>query len=222
MNLFCVKGFNSDAVAHFQHGDSVRAQQIMLAALRHIRQLCVDEDEDEDQASPCTQYYGSELAYDVYSVPLNKDEDDDSIFQEIYNAAFLLTNDIPVSAAETAAVLLFNVGLIHHRNAIQFNKRKEMAKALQLYQQSLGLLETDDKPYSATLAVLTAALCNNMAQIFTAFYKTEQARAMMDFMQESIERMQLDLGGISEDDFEFFNANLYFANMDDFKFAPAA
>lgn len=87
----------------------------------------------------------------------------------LYDGAFLLANDIPMTFSATVGVLLFNVAMMQHRSLQQqqnsgASKNESYDRILCIYEQSLNLLQQQSM-YSKTIQIILAATYNNMAHI---------------------------------------------------------
>lgn len=231
MDLFRVVYLNSVAAERFSCGDLCSTEIILIEALRCLHEVSEIECSDGQAVSKAMQNGKQNLHSNVscenrYSMRQIKSADGD-IPHEIYNSMFLLSADVTVSVRETAAIVLFNVALLHHRTAIKFNSTKEYTQALQIYKKSLDLLKTidmEEKGFSSPmLTVVMAAVFHNMANIFATYFRAEDARLFLMMLEQTLECIKSEPNSIiSNEDLELFKVNLAFAKMDDFSLAPAA
>jgi hypothetical protein len=184
-----------------------------LRLVERFTSSCIDEQEWGDP----TRVYGD--------CPLNAPGFDTNTYavfqgnilqQEIYNGAFLLAADIPVAPQPTAAVLLFNLGLIYHRIANIHGRSQDFSTAADCYIRSYTMLresaQSGGKKHidgsSSALIVLKAALCYNLSHIFlVSFCDNRTAEFFLIALQKLVPRM---VGLVSEYDYLFFQRLLQF------------
>jgi hypothetical protein len=99
----------------------------------------------------------------------------DNLF-DFYNRAFVLSSNIAgelpaVYESVATAVLIYNMGLSGHGNAIRSGSSTELRRALKLYKMSLRIIQADPSLHCENmLHVLLLALLNNMGCIHSHFY----------------------------------------------------
>jgi hypothetical protein len=186
------------------------AKGFLDEALRLVERFtssCIDEQEWGD----LTRVYGD--------CPLNTPGYDTNTYaviqgnilkQEIYDGAFLLAADIPVAPQPTAAVLLFNSGLIYHRVANRYGRSRDFSTAADYYIRSYTMLRESaqldgrkhDDCSSSALIVLKAALYYNLSHIFlVSFCDNRTADFFLSALQKIVPKM---VGLVSEYDYLFF------------------
>jgi hypothetical protein len=74
----------------------------------------------------------------------------------------------------SAAVLLYNLALLHHQQAIQLNSTVLYHKTLQLYQLCQGTLPSSE--------IMQFAIMNNMGHIYSHLYIDTAAQACQDWL----------------------------------------
>jgi hypothetical protein len=146
-------------------------------------------------------------------------------YEDIYNGAFLLTNDIPIARDETAAVLCFNLAMMLHREGLKVGKTSALREAMQLYQESFSLLGHDANQLcyhkSIVVIVLTAAICQNMAHIYGLFLSMDKAKDIVDRLSELVVFMDSEQL-IDQEDLEFFQISAFSLRSASLRAAPAA
>jgi tetratricopeptide (TPR) repeat protein len=199
MNLLFIADINAYAVSLFERGSHAYAKTKFAEALEKVHSfsmLCEHDYVDTDDVvleggklrcfndSPLNSPYSS----NVYSVTPASQKKDLYKEQEIYGAAFLLSSDIPIIAEAVSAVLLFNLGLYYHKKALHTEKLVTYRKAMDLYRQSLALL--DRKTESSALLVLEAALYYNQAHIHQVIFgDTNKSISFMAKLEGVVECM---------------------------------
>lgn len=169
----------------------------------------------------------SPLSSRIYSVqPIrdtritNKELD---MYNGIYNGAFLLANDIPIAIPETVGVLSYNLGLIFHREGVQQGRTSILYKALRLYERSLSILNNSQMNIlnhsSMVIVALTAAICCNMAHIYSLF--SIKPNGIDDRLAQLVTCLEGETT-ISQEDKEFFQLSVYFLKSASLNAAPAA
>jgi hypothetical protein len=221
---------NAAAVAHFQLGEFEFASHILKMALRQLQLMCTFYQsvgmygywyESIKQVSYCYSDFFADIdrsaaPHCAYTVrPLCHRDD-----TEIYDGAFLVSSDGPIALAETGAVLLFNIGLVDHLQGLQTGRSQYFEKALRMYEQSTSLLESVE-PDTGLLLLLSAALLHNISQIYSTHFEMSLARDTAQKLAVVVECMEGE-ERISDDDFAFFHASVFFSKVNDYRCAPAA
>jgi hypothetical protein len=229
-NLQAIMDLNAKAVAMYQVGRNHDARASLSQALCELKNLTETEDSNTDVSdNDCNAALGglynqsshssngaSSMAYSVMPYC----EDTDVSAHEIYRGAFFVTYKSQAPLSSVAAVLLFNNGLLYHRAAMKNGKSAAMIKALQLYGRSFALLESI-RSVSVPVIAMKAALCHNMVHIYKTFHQPAHARSLMNIEAVLVNWMQSQ-NDIQQTDLDFFRMSVYFAGMDDLRFAPAA
>lgn len=218
---------NGCAVSLLQNGEAERARCTFVEALRRLQTLCHSGQDTEillEDDSPLvySEIWGNYSA--TFSVEVATAQHDllDPEASHIYSRAFLLVNDIPVTAIETTAILLFNTGLVHHEEGVRTGKSANIKHALEFYKRSFALLD-DDVHHVIAILVLMGALCHNMAHCYSSFFQKTPFHSMIKKLTQIVRWLASAAEELDEyEDFEFFHASLFFAECTNFRFAPAA
>jgi hypothetical protein len=228
--LHAIAALHSTALQHYQQGAFDVAKETFSQVLLQLKSVCADfYSEHEASQSPVTfqtaplhEQYDKLSSHDMYCVYPVQDLHSN---EEIFSGAIRLANDIPVDVQSIAAATIYNLALIHHLDGHAQNKSSSLLKALHLYKQSLCVIEQQCDPESVVLTIVTAALYHNMAQIHSALFHVEEACDMIynlaeltSWMVEEYQPYKI----IPDATIDFFIVCLFFADMDTFKFAPAA
>jgi hypothetical protein len=171
------RSLNNQAATFYHHGDVIAAYRTASAALALVFHFLSNYD-----AVDCNPNYNNhcvrirenkicndKVAYSVFpKTPCNVEA-----FNMIYQGAFVFTDEIPVDAQKTAAVILYNLALFQQVIGLHCGKMKYHTSSLQLYYKCLSLLDeptdisechsTIDR--SASLQIMKAATYVNMMQI---------------------------------------------------------
>lgn len=122
------------AAETFEYGDLRGTRKILLEALQKLRES--NENNDSTSQINALQTVHEPKHFDLdqsqrilYSVPAT-DEIESVEYDSLYNSIFVVNDDVPISVNETAAALLFNVALLHHRAGIKCNNKNEYFYAL--------------------------------------------------------------------------------------------
>ena len=236
LRLLHIARLNSEAITHFQHGDRVTAKDTFVFSLGQLKSICEEGDTSQDDTAKC--YHDLHVIDILHAADINSyltatvsvatavnSEHSPPQDMALYDKAFLLTSDIPCDTAATAAVLLFNAGLLHHKEAIATGFSLLYKKALRFYQQAATLIVQEEmSQHSSTMAVVMAAVLHNLAHCHsTAFLDYASAARCQEQLSALLEWMQ-DFVVLSVSDMEFFHISLLFTNiqMHECRVAPAA
>lgn len=220
-----IADLNAAALTLLQQNEPEQAKRMFVCALRDLQTLCSDENDAADTLP--TRFVYSDLGcrtnrFSVGTAAAQQhDLLDQSDFNQIYNRAFLLTNDIPAEVQETAAVLFFNIGLVHHLISTRTGKSADMVRAIQFYERSFNYLGNSLDQSVAGLIVLMGAVCHNMMHCYSSFFQFFKVAAMVEQLSQVVCRMASS-ESICSTDYEFFRASLFFSKWNDFRYSPAA
>lgn len=103
------------------------------------------------------------------------------------------------------AVVLYNTGLVFHRLAMQNGSSASFQKALELYQLSMIILESNAKNgfYVSELDILMLALTNNMGHCHSHFHHMEDAWLCLQRMCK-VFLLSVSTVLFSQEEYEFF------------------
>lgn len=233
LQLLQIARLNSQAITLLQQGEYASARDTFVFALCQLKNICENKDDSIVDDADIVKCYSDLHALDVLKPASSLTgrrydfhtssaatacpqpgiaEPQDMV---LYDKAFLLTSDIPCETAATAAVLLFNTGLLHHTEAIATGVSLLYKKAKKFYQQVATLIAQEGfSQYSSTMAVVMAAVLHNLAHCHcTAFLDHISAASCQQQLSNLLEWVMQDSVAMSLSDYEFFQTSLLFANM---------
>ena len=119
--------------------DRHAAQTRLVEGLRLLTSLCNETGLYADLGEVGSSDFDS---FTVTILPLALDEQQSESSQEIFQALFLISRPESLSQANAvAAVLLYNLALLHHSSGEQSGTSRRVGVALKLYQQSRDVLQ---------------------------------------------------------------------------------
>jgi len=126
-------------------------------------------------------------------------------------------------SSDIAAVLLYNLVLLHHRVGLRSGTSVHVKAAIGFYTHSLTVLESSQETPDSPLKTLLTALLNNTAHAYTYFFELSGAEAMYDDLAWQIEEMLLD-EDVQDEDIVFFESSLllFYLEINRFSASPAA
>lgn len=205
---------NSCAVTSLAQGKHEASHCQLQMALEGFRNVL------NQPASPMNVHDDAEMdGASLYTVAIH-DAQHKAIEQQsmvtVYNRAFVLTteDDEPASFSNNEhtvpAVLLYNMGLSHHIQAMASGNSAVLRKALQLYTMSFTLLEQASEVLNDMDIMVLLALANNMGVIAASQFfdraGAETSRQMMERVLGSVDCLEV----MEDEDIEFFSLNLMF------------
>jgi hypothetical protein len=159
---------------------------------------------------------GDEGSIHTVDAPAIKNRDmeisPDSMFV-LFNRAIILLQSARADEATTASVLLYNMGLVYHREGIERGCSALLRKALHGYEMAGRVLHKS--PAGSDLVMF--ALINNMGHIHSHFFNKQVADGCRRFLSHDISAYSRIL---SKYDLAFFFMN--FLKTDLLQYAPAA
>jgi len=222
-----------------------------------------EDEEDHHMVDLSEELDHKEFVPPISSVPVLADllerqhECFDKAFLYLFDRALTIT---PTSPADddyydeahntvTSAIIMYNMGLVHHTRGMSRGKTKYLTKALQLYQMSLhmiqrvtgGVHDTSNDAAAETaitipeVTVLILANLNNLAQIHSHLCLNDKMNAFIESMRVVLAECStsgVDGGGGGNasgsaefDDYSWFFTNILFFYNEKasvFAAAPAA
>lgn len=134
----------------------------------------------------------------------------------LFDRALCLAQD-ETDREMVTAVIMFNLGLVHHARGIARGRSNYLSKAMNLYKMSLRVVQ---KVEDAPISLLLLALFNNLAQIYSHFFLLEKMRRYLDNMRLLL--ADDEVRTMSQDDFVWFCTNVMFNEGSYISVAPAA
>ncbi|CAB9510631.1 expressed unknown protein [Seminavis robusta] len=217
MSSKIVLEMNTKAVSYLAQGEHECSHFTLQKALEGFRNvlnqqpseeapMMLDVDEDEIDGTV------------LHTIPIHaaqhKTVAPDHSFVTVYRHAFVLTSDQEPLFTENEhtvpSVLLYNMGLSHHIQAIATGQSAIFRKAMQLYTMSFTMLENASDILNDMDIMVLLALSNNMSVISgSEFYdrpSAESSRLMMERILSSTDCLE----SLEDEDIEFFSLNLMF------------
>jgi hypothetical protein len=225
---------NSKAVAFLAQGEYEISHFTLQKALEGFRDLLriapqVDDAIVDDDETDSTALYTVAIHEGQYkTVASSTTASSDSSFSSVYRQAFVLTSDekepyFSENEHTVPSVLLYNMALSNHIQALQTGQSAMYRKAMQVYTMSFTMLEQASEILNDMDTMVLLALANNMGVISgSQFYDrpaAENSRLMMERILSSPECLE----SLDDEDMEFFSLNLMFlTEFQNNSSAPAA
>ncbi|CAB9505267.1 expressed unknown protein [Seminavis robusta] len=202
---------NSKAIAHLLQGNYYECMLALKFALQTFRmELPPSSDGSTQQHQPRLS-----LTTRTVSVPTGSSQACAGAFA-VFNGAFIFVKDNSNDSQDLVdhhlipAVLLFNLGLCHHHEAMRDSGccsiGLEMAR--RCYSHALTLLETFSDDLRQADMLLLAALANNMAQIASNFMDTQSTHIFGKMLGDILDHTDMEAQLEEEDAHVFFSLNL--------------
>ena len=212
-----VADLNSSAVAVLQGrtGGTLPtdgARKLLFQGLNQLKTLCDSIRDDHDG-------HGVESSPQDFLVQLlhpdpNVSERWENGTQEIFSGAFLFGHPQDhLQRSIAAAIILYNVGLLHHRAGLQTEVSGHVKSAQRYYTLSLMLLQqqraaTQNETFHGSLNLLEAALLTNTAHAHKYFYEMNEATTCFHNLARQVENMLL--GGTRMEAVAYFESTLLY------------
>jgi hypothetical protein len=180
-----------------------------------LSSLHFDDDEDDDFSAmeiAAKQDQPSLVSVHVHA----KKEDDDLVL--LYNRAIIVVPSEQDKELLTG-VVLYNMALVNHSRAIERGTSSLLTVALKIYQMAASIME-DSEDQSGTGDLLQLAVYNNMAQIHSIRFSTEDMFECLNKTRTSL-ATAADESFVDEDDYNFFFMNTML-QTEELTVAPAA
>jgi hypothetical protein len=234
---------HANAITLFQQGKYCEARTTLLEVLHKLLSVCESEVAFETDVTVCSETSNNDIVLldeeaGSNQNPEAKSDDcimasdsfyvrpphDDPKHDHVFTGAFTLPSGIPIGPTEISAVVLFNVAMTFLMIGTETGKSADLRHALHCYKKCYRLLE-DCHLDPVMLTLMAAALYLNMAHILGVFFYAEHSRSMVAKLAELISGVNQEHSVVKimcKEDFDFFAFALFSAEIDDFKFAPAA
>jgi hypothetical protein len=224
---------NSKAVAFLAQGEHQVTHVTLLQALDRFRDVVRQEQSGHDDIvvddeTDSTVLYTVAIHDTQYQMDVSSSSSPDCNSVSVYRQAFVLTSneEEPFFSGKehtVPSVLLYNMGLSNHIQALQTGQSVMYRKAMQLYTMAFNMLEQASEILNDMDIMVLLALANNMGVISgSQFYdrpSAENSRLMMDRILTSPDC----LDSLNDEDIEFFSLNLMFlTEYQNNALAPAA
>jgi tetratricopeptide (TPR) repeat protein len=121
------------------------------------------------------------------------------------------------------AVLLYNAGLAFHRLAAQNGSTPTFLKALEMYQMSQDLLESNTEYglYASELDILRLALANNMGHCYSHFNNVDETRNCLERLL-ALFLFSASTILLTKEEYDFYHISILFGVCQKPIFSPAA
>ena len=214
MSSATVLEMNSTAVSFLAQGKHEVSHCTLQKALEGFRNVLNESDDSPAMNVHDDAEMDSTTLYTVAIHDAQHKSLEERSMVTVYNRAFVLQSEEKPSFTENEhtvpAVLLYNMGLSHHMQAMQSGNSTVLRKALQLYTMSFTLLEQASDMLNDMDIMVLLALSNNMGVITgSQFYDragAETSRQMMERVLGSADCLEV----LEDEDIEFFSLNLMF------------
>lgn len=183
-SVFDVESLNKRAIAFLRTHQTKEALQCFKRGLSVLHEITRQNDAipTEDESSIVSQ-----------SAPLPEVSEDVLVspngvfvfFQRVMQFSKRASPDV------CAAVFLYNLALLHHRQAMQMNSTSLYRKTLQLYQLCQRTLPSSE--------IMQFAIMNNMGHIYSHLYIDSAAQACQDWLVYNRARLLPLLGFMAEE-----------------------
>lgn len=152
-----------------------------------------------------------------------------SNYFSMYNGAFAFSCDRARALTTVQklrlvpAIILYNMGLVLHKQALQSVKCDNFGRAFGLYRMSLGIVEDCIRCslFSSEYSLLQLAIYNNLGFINSHFFEEEEAMVCAGRMLATFASMDCSRL-LSKEEYVFYYMNLLFLLHRNPIFAPAA
>jgi hypothetical protein len=225
---------NSKAVALLAQGEHEFSHFTLQKALEGFRDVLrkepqVDGDMVDDDETDSTTLYTVAIHDAQYKTAASSTtSSSDCSIVSVYCQAFVLTSDekdphFSENEHTVPSVLLYNMGLSNHIQALQTGQSSMYRKAMQLYTMSFTMLEQASDILNDMDIKVLLALANNMFVISGSQFYDRQAAETSRLMMERIISSPDSLESLDDEDIEFFSLNLMFlTEFQNNSLAPAA
>lgn len=168
---FSVATKNSFAVALMEQEQYIDATKLLREVLVEIRDHCDEANTD----SPASSEKGSGSEHQVTPFLLEQSAHSD---ETVHRCAFELPPAAPQRVESAAVVVLYNIALAIHCDALQKGSSTGLRKALGVYERCHQICGNvgDDHEIALILPVV-ASVVHNIGSIYNTFYQRDQARA---------------------------------------------
>lgn len=122
------------------------------------------------------------------------------------------------SMDKKSAVLLYNLALVSHWQAVQLGISNALSKALRVYSMAMQIITKADVPDVETLSL---AIWNNMGHIHTQFFQLNEASICFSRLRLLLQNSDDIRQRVSESDFDFFLLSAI-SRVWEIQLAPAA
>ena len=217
------------AMGAMLNGNDGDAHSLLQSALTRTR-----ADLAESTLPPLLKQVRRGMPFQIYSLPLNLNEPCDahrstcpgSLFS-FYNAAIvaeeLCTEMELFFSAELSAMILYNMGLVYHRLALQTGSTHNFSKAMKLYKVSGSIVASNDYDFTHDLTILKLALLVNMGHIYSNFLDQNGTNECADGINTLYH--SVDVKALDPDTRQLFYDNMFLSQQPSknlFGLAPAA
>ncbi|CAB9503059.1 expressed unknown protein [Seminavis robusta] len=195
---------NNRAVSSLLQGDSDAAVSSLTAAmssLQNLRDVELEEQkQQQQQAPPLSQHWLAEKILEslsgespMCSIPLsftNSESADGPGTFTLFNHALTISNSSSLMVSSVAknydrllAMILYNMGMAFHTQAVRSGRSEELRGALQLYEMSFSVVENAWVRFDVDdLTLFLMALMNNLGHIHSSLYNAPQTQICIEWL----------------------------------------
>lgn len=173
------------------------------------------DDEDEPRAKPAIKSVAV-----LSDMLMMQQESIDSSFILMFGRALTL-DDNESNRELITAVVMYNMALIHHSRGISRGRTSYLCKAVNLYKMGLHIIQKIDPSAESQVGLLLLAVFNNLAQIYSHFFRLDKLRIYLSNMR-GILAEEGSPYAVGEDDYVWFFTNVMFYQGTELSIAPAA
>jgi hypothetical protein len=177
--------------------------------------LRFDDDEDDDFSA--MEIDAKQDQPSLVGVPVHAKKDDDALVL-LYNRAIIVFPSEQDKELLTG-VALYNMALVNHSRAIERGTPNLLTIALKIYEMAAAIMK-DSKDQNGTGDLLELAVYNNMAQIHSIRFSTEDMLKCLNKTRIFL-AAATDESFVDEDDYNFFFMNTML-QIEELTVAPAA
>jgi tetratricopeptide (TPR) repeat protein len=211
---------NAQAVELIQEGNFEKAILVLRAALNNLAagSILRSQSQPPEKISVSTNNWKGDLLL-IRSVPSLKhtftcqDHHTVTMFDRALYMEATTDPDIISSSAlgqnTIAAILLYNVGLVHQLQGIQnpSKQRDNFENAMEAYQRAAAILENTFTTENVVVGLVNLSIRNNMGHIYSHFCEGRKAQWCLDWLRFILEVSPASEGGFSQD-FLIFHMNV--------------
>lgn len=227
---------NENAIAFLQAGDHQKTIDALVDAVSRLEALTLQDvyqQSQSDQTNSSSKKQIRDLSR-IESIAIPEDrtgessESNNNVFPYYSRALFVHANFEDKDQFGTArvhmrisSILLYNIALLRHHEALRHNSALELINALNLYELSYFTIKRAQKQLSMEdVFVLLLGLFFNMSDIHQRLYNTVECQHCVDWLQKAMASREIIT--LSEDDYLFFSTNISLLSFQIPYLAPAA
>ena len=238
--LLQVAKFNDEfAVLDLTNNNFPAARQSFVKLLRDLRDLCKagahhDHQDGDHQYRDFEKIASNDVKRNVFPRCMSvahrqQDDTRQPRDMDLFDKAILLQgSDVKLDVSSSAAVILYNTGLLHHTQGLVTGCADSSRGAVSYYKQVLAVVAQQQELLgeSSTLLLVACATLYNLSHcLMSAFAETGKAKCYAEQLEGLLQWASATSGSyMAPSDMEFFYSSLLFTKMyiRSCKAAPAA